>query len=139
MSRWATLFWCFSILSAGTFLFQVKYEVIQLETQLDQIKRQIIQDRQTIHLLKAEWGHLTDPTRLSRLSEQYLKFIPVRPTQMAGIRSFTNILNNYVATANRQPTAEISSLSRTSAFSNQLLPVQPAHFQAPSPQQSHPR
>lgn len=140
MIRFSHLFWSSLIVGAGIFLFHIKYEVIQQEASLEQTKRQIIQDRQTIHLLKAEWVHLTDPARLSRLSEQYLKLTPVVPTQLGSIRDLGGILSHTLIAANttsvssnsgnnRNNLSNRSNLSNLVPISNQNQFIQPASLQ----------
>jgi cell division protein FtsL len=53
-------------------LFQVKYKVQNLRRDLVEIERQITADKQSIHVLEAEWAYLNRPERLKRLSDQYL-------------------------------------------------------------------
>ena len=53
-------------------LFQVKYKVQDLRRDLAEIERQIAADKQSIHVLQAEWAYLNRPERLKRLADQYL-------------------------------------------------------------------
>lgn len=53
-------------------LFMVKYQVQDLEGELVQYNRTLTDDRQAIHVLKAEWSHLNQPARLRNLAERYL-------------------------------------------------------------------
>ena len=43
-------------------LFVVKYQVQDMEDQLTRLNRSITEDKQAIHVLKAEWSHLNDRT-----------------------------------------------------------------------------
>jgi len=61
----------------GILLFNVKYKVVGLEQELSQVKRDINNSRQSIHILKAEWEHLNNPARLQKLSQKYLNLIPL--------------------------------------------------------------
>jgi len=63
--------------SMGVALFVVKYQVQNLEDQLTAIDHQIVSERQTIHVLKAEWSHLNEPGRLRRLAVRYLDLVPL--------------------------------------------------------------
>ncbi len=63
-------------------LFVVKYQVQDLEGELVQYNRAIIEDRQAIHVLKAEWNHLNQPSRLRQLAERYLGMAVIEPGQM---------------------------------------------------------
>ena len=53
-------------------LFMVKYQVQDLEGELVEYNRSMTEDRQAIHVLKAEWSHLNQPSRLRDLAERYL-------------------------------------------------------------------
>ncbi len=63
-------------------LFVVKYQVQDLEGELVQYNRAITEDRQAIHVLKAEWNHLNQPSRLRQLAERYLGMAVIEPGQM---------------------------------------------------------
>ena len=56
----------FAILS-GIGMFLLKYHVLDQEKELGQIRRQIIEDRRELHVLKADWAVLTDPQHLREL------------------------------------------------------------------------
>ncbi|MBT7943062.1 MAG: energy transducer TonB, partial [Alphaproteobacteria bacterium] len=59
-------------MSLSLTLFVVKYQVQDLEGELVAYNRSITDDRQAIHVLKAEWSHLNQPARLRDLAERYL-------------------------------------------------------------------
>lgn len=63
-------------------LFVVKYQVQDLESELVGYNRTITEDRQAIHVLKAEWSHLNQPSRLRKLAERYLGMAVVEPGQI---------------------------------------------------------
>ncbi len=63
-------------------LFVVKHQVQDLEGELVQYNRTITEDRQAIHVLKAEWSHLNQPSRLRQLAERYLGMAAVEPAQV---------------------------------------------------------
>jgi len=65
-------------------LFLVKHEVQRLETELSRLDQEIIDERRAIHLLGAEWSHLTDPERLARLATRHLNLRPIGPEQVGG-------------------------------------------------------
>ncbi len=66
-------------------LFSVKYQVQDLEQELDALNRSIAADRQAIHVLNAEWSHLNNPDRLRVLSDRYLGLTPIEPEQLGAI------------------------------------------------------
>lgn len=63
-------------------LFSVKYQVADLEEQINDINRSIARDHQAIHVLKAEWSFLNDPQRLRDLVHKYLALAPVEGAQI---------------------------------------------------------
>ena len=69
-------------------VFVVKYEVQDLEAEFSQLNRNISQERQSIHVLMAEWSHLNEPARLRTLAREHLNLDSVRAHQMGGL---TNI------------------------------------------------
>ena len=68
-------------------LFSVKYQVQDLEDELAALNRAIAFERQSTHVLRAEFSYLTDPERLRRLSEQYLDLEPVQSHQIGSFAS----------------------------------------------------
>lgn len=83
----SALLWGVLAIVAGVGLFFLKYEVRELEHRLAQIERTIRDDREAIHVLRAEWSHLNDPTRLARLAEEHLGLGPTAPTQLVTVNS----------------------------------------------------
>lgn len=63
-------------------LFMVKYQVQDLEEELTELNRSITEDRQAIHVLKAEWSHLNEPKRLKSLAERYLGLRAIESKQV---------------------------------------------------------
>ena len=63
-------------------LFFLKYEVNGLESQLGELNRAIVSDRESIHVLQAEWSHLNDIQRLKALAERHLNLSPTDPAQL---------------------------------------------------------
>lgn len=72
-------------------LFHVKYQVQYIERDIAEVKRQIHDDEEAIHVLKAEWSYLDSPERLRKLSDEHLHLVPqdirqvsmLNPTSMA--------------------------------------------------------
>ena len=52
---------------SGIGMFLLKYYVLDQEKELALIRRQIVNDRRELHLLKADWAVLTDPQHLREL------------------------------------------------------------------------
>lgn len=69
-------------------LFTVKYQVQDLEEELVGYNRGITEDRQAIHVLKAEWSYLNQPARLKILAERHLGLGSVEPRQVGTAAEF---------------------------------------------------
>lgn len=87
----STAFFFLLALCGGFVLFKVKYEVVEIEQKLAQTEQQIAREKETIHILKAEWSHLNEPQRLQKLAEKYLDIVPMKTEQItAAISDFKN-------------------------------------------------
>jgi hypothetical protein len=80
-----TLMWVGLAAGVAAGLFQVKYEVQALEGKLDRINRAILADQHAIHVLKAEWSLLNQPTELGKRALGNLALQPVAAAQIGGI------------------------------------------------------
>jgi len=67
-------------------LFVVKYQVQDLEGELVEYNRTITEDRQALHVLKAEWSYLNEPSRLKILAERYLGMTAIDSRQVGTAR-----------------------------------------------------
>jgi len=70
--------------AAGGALFQVAFEVSELDDELALLNRDIRADRNAIHVLRAEWSFLNQPERLEELTRRHLDLLPVTGAQIAG-------------------------------------------------------
>ena len=80
--RQSTLVLVLLTVAVGVGLFLVKYRVQSLEAQLQTLNRDIAQDRERIHVLRAEWSHFNEPDRLRALAGRHLDMIPVQSKQV---------------------------------------------------------
>ena len=55
---------------SGVCMFLLKYHVLDKEKELALLRRQIVNDRRELHLLKADWAVLTDPQHLRLLIKE---------------------------------------------------------------------
>jgi len=83
--RTVTLTWLSVATAAAVGLFQVKDDVQALEEELTRLNRQILRDRDAIHVLRAEWSFLNDPARLTELSRRHLELAPVAAEQITDL------------------------------------------------------
>lgn len=56
--------------------------VQELESELNSINRGIEKDIKSIHVLKAEWSHLNNPTRLRKLVSKHISLNQVQAEQI---------------------------------------------------------
>jgi len=90
--------------SMGVSLFVIKYQVQDLEDQLTKIDHQIVTERQTIHVLKAEWSHLNEPGRLRRLAVHYLGLVPINYKQFLTDAMFAQRLGENIPASKKNGT-----------------------------------
>ena len=84
MIRIGTFVWLAVLTMIGVGLYQVELGVLEKESELRQINRQIEANREASRVLEAEWSYLNDPTRLADLARRYTDLAPVTPTQISG-------------------------------------------------------
>jgi hypothetical protein len=87
MIRFSTLLWLTLVAAVSFAMFEVKYAVMDLEDQLAKVNRSIVADDDAIHVLKAEWSYLAQPSRLDDLSRRFLTLSPIGTKQLATIDS----------------------------------------------------
>jgi hypothetical protein len=81
--RWiGLLLWTLVIATAGYGMFQIKFEVQALESQLTELNRSIRDREEAIRVLRAEWSYLNEPDRLTTLAARYLELAPVGANQL---------------------------------------------------------
>jgi len=57
-------------------LYQLKYDVQRLESELQGLNRELIGEREAIRVLEAEWSFLNRPQRLQELAARHLDLAP---------------------------------------------------------------
>lgn len=85
MKHLLTLAIVVTALAAPVGLYSLEQEVAEQERRLAELNRELLREQQTIHVLKAEWSHLTRPGRLQQLAERHsdrLALAPVKPEQI---------------------------------------------------------
>lgn len=69
----------------GFALFQVKYEVQSMEEKISKTLHMMAEEKESLHILKAEWTYLNEPKRLQSLAEKYLDVVPMEGQQVATV------------------------------------------------------
>jgi len=85
MIRLGTALWLVLVAFVGFGMFKVKYEVMDLEDALARANRAVLADQDAIHVLKAEWAFLGQPSRLADLSRRHLDLAPLGTAQLGQI------------------------------------------------------
>jgi hypothetical protein len=81
--RWiGLLLWTLVVATAGYGMFQIKFEVQALESQLSAINGDIREREESIRVLRAEWSYLNEPDRLATLAARYLELAPAGASQL---------------------------------------------------------
>jgi hypothetical protein len=76
----------FAIIAGGN-LFIFKYKVQTQEQRLSELKRNIAEAQESIHVLKAEWDYLNNPSRLRVQAERHLGLHSLKLNQITTIAS----------------------------------------------------
>ena len=86
----------------GVGLYHLKYRVSNTARELQEVRIRILDTKESLHTLKAEWGFLTSPKRLAKLSGQHLQLKPVRALQIASLQTFHQRSNKGLMVAYRR-------------------------------------
>ncbi|MFN7038122.1 MAG: hypothetical protein ACK4OM_00930 [Alphaproteobacteria bacterium] len=70
------------VISSAFGLFQVKYHVQNLRKDLIELTKHLDQEKESIHVLKAEWAYLTEPKKLREITAEHLNLEAVKVKQM---------------------------------------------------------
>lgn len=75
--RITSLVWMASFAVAAFGLYMVKFSVENLQRDVNAMERQLTAEKESLHLLNAEWAYLNRPERLRQLSETHLELVPL--------------------------------------------------------------
>lgn len=73
MVRWLNVVAVLALIGSAIYAYRVKYETIFYAERIAQLRNQNAEERDAIAVLRAEWAHLTRPTRIQALAEQHLE------------------------------------------------------------------
>ncbi len=68
-------------------LYQVKYQVRDVKNKVKALEVQLVKERNSLHVLKAEWAYLNRPERLQHLSQKYFTMAPLSGTQLVDVKT----------------------------------------------------
>ncbi|MCH2548144.1 MAG: hypothetical protein MK052_11120 [Alphaproteobacteria bacterium] len=80
--RLSSVIWVMVVVVAASMLYGVKYSVQTMDEEIAVIQAQIKEERNAIHVLKAEWAYLSRPERIRILAEKHLQVQPMDGKQM---------------------------------------------------------
>lgn len=71
---------CIAVLAIGLYL--VKYTVQDVQRNVTSLKTQLANEKESLHLLNAEWAYLNRPDRLRQLADRHLDLVPIDSRQI---------------------------------------------------------
>jgi len=80
----------------------LKNSVYRLERELGSIKREIQVDKESIHILNAEWAKMNNPARLRNLAKSHTKLDSIKGEQ---IINYSELPFNYESGKDKKETA----------------------------------
>lgn len=72
ITKKSTIFFVFLTCVICTWLFYLKYSVVDIEDRIRHAKKAIVEEKKNQHILKAEWKSLTSPERIQQLAKHHL-------------------------------------------------------------------
>ncbi len=85
MKRSITLITLCVLIVVSYGLYNLKYEVEDLQDHANSLRAQMDEDRRAIKVLEAEWAYLSRPDRLQKLSAKFLVLQPTIARQVGGV------------------------------------------------------
>jgi hypothetical protein len=76
MIRLSTLSGYVLAVAAATALFWTSQTVQKAEDRLERVRHDLARERESLHVLRAEWDYLNRPERIEALARKYLKMEP---------------------------------------------------------------
>ncbi len=62
-------------------LYATKHDTRALDQRVRELERLVDRAETDVAVLRAEWGHLTEPRRIERLTRKHLGLAPMHPSQ----------------------------------------------------------
>ncbi len=86
------LFWFGLIILASLGLYRTSNHVQELDRQLRDTNAAIDAEKQSLHVLKAEWVYLANPARITSITHKHLALRPTSPQQVATMDALSEVL-----------------------------------------------
>lgn len=131
MKRSITLITLFVLIVVSYGLYNLKYEVEDLQDHANGLRAQMEEDRRAIKVLEAEWAYLSRPDRLQKLSQKFLVLQPTVARQVGGVADLRlKPMDDILAP---QPTIDASGVAAPAALPQSgpgtAIPAQPVASQ----------
>jgi len=86
MNKGLTTLICMLCFGIGAFgVYMVKYVVQDVQRDVTTLQAQLKDERESLHLLNAEWAYLNRPERLHALAEKHLALAPLDSRQIQDV------------------------------------------------------
>lgn len=92
MKPYILLGWFGLMATAAYAMFHVGFEVERLEMRIAALDQKSAAERETLHVLRAEWSYLNRPDRLAKLSEELLPHL--QPPTARQLRAIDQLPEN---------------------------------------------
>ena len=70
-----------ALVLAAAYVYRIKYDATLQAERLAKLRAEVLQERDRIAALRAEWEQLDDPQRIESLAKRFLQLQPIAPTQ----------------------------------------------------------
>ncbi len=81
-----TIFLGFVLLAFVSFVvFEVENRVENMRSRLSALNEELLTNKESIHVLKAEWSYLNQPEKLKKMSERYTNMQAISSSQVEGM------------------------------------------------------
>jgi cell division protein FtsL len=86
------LFWFSLVIIASLALYRTSDRAHTLNKQLKELNTAIETEQQSLHVLKAEWAWLANPTRIEKSAKKHLALRPTSPQQIVSLAELAEVL-----------------------------------------------
>lgn len=90
-------------------LYLVKYWVQDVQQEVGAVELALNKEKESLHLLNAEWAYLNRPERLKALSEKYLNLAPLKSAQFISFNALPEAQMNPSQTIGEETPREINA------------------------------
>lgn len=85
MKKIGPAIWIVLLTVTLTILYQIKHQVREIHKDINHLHKQMAEEEETLHILRAEWSYLNRPERLASLTRSMEEVGPVTPVQIASV------------------------------------------------------